>query len=58
MKGNMLRSLKTKVEEAKEEASKFLDPRTNKFDIDTLKTNFPAGVDPTKKEAYLDEQAF
>jgi NADH dehydrogenase FAD-containing subunit len=40
MKGNMLRSLKTKVEEIKEEASKFLDPKTSKFDLDTLKA-FP-----------------
>lgn len=54
----MFRGLSKKVEESKEEASKWLDPRTNKFDYDTLKSSFPEGVDPTKKEAYLDDESF
>jgi len=46
------------VEEKKEEESKFLDPKANKFDLETLKTTFPEGVDPTKKEAYLEDKVF
>jgi len=39
-----------KTEEKKEVKLDYLDPRTNKFDLDTLKTKFPQGVDPTMKE--------
>ena len=46
------------MEEKKEEEAKFLDPKTNKFTYDQLKTAFPEGVDPTKKEAYLSDEEF
>lgn len=56
MKGNLLKGMTQKMEETKEEASKFLDPKTHKFDLEELKTTFPEGIDPTRKEAYLTEQ--
>ena len=55
MKGRLLRGITAKVEERKEEASKFLDPATNKFDYEHLKGQFPEGVDPTNKQAYLSD---
>lgn len=58
MQGNLLKKLTVKVEEKKVEESKFLDPNTNKFSYEALKTNVPEGVDPTKKEAYLSDQEF
>lgn len=33
-----------------------LDPATNKFPYETLKTSFPKGVPPTKKEYYLSDE--
>ena len=54
----MMGGLKKKAEEAKAVADKFLDPKTNKFDFETLKGKFPEKVDPTKKEAYLAEDVF
>ena len=58
IKGNMLRGLTLKVEEAKVEASKYLDPSTNKFPYEDLKGAFPEGVDPTRREAYLSDEDF
>ncbi len=50
--------LQGKVEEAKQEANKYLDPKTNKFEYENLKDKFPEGVDPTKKELYLSDEQF
>ncbi len=36
----------------------YLDPKTNKFPFETLKTSFPAGVHPSKKEYYLSDEEF
>lgn len=58
LKGNLLRGLTKVVEEEKKEQSKWLDPKTNKFDYEQLKGQFPEGVDPTKKEAYLNDEHF
>jgi hypothetical protein len=35
-----------------------LDPETNKFDYDVLKTSFPEGVKPDCKEAYLSDAEY
>jgi hypothetical protein len=35
-----------------------LDPETNKFTLDVLKTTFPEGVKPDRKEAYLSDEEF
>jgi len=35
-----------------------LDPNTNKFPYEVLKTSFPEGVAPTKKEYYLSDEEF
>ena len=53
-------------EEAKAEAQAaaanpfegFLDPASNKFPYEALKTSFPEGVPPTKKEYYLSDEEF
>ena len=47
-----------KIEEKKEEESKWLKPEENVFDLEVLKTSFPEGVDPTRKEQYLSDAAF
>lgn len=39
-------------------AKTYLDPDTNKFPYETLKTTFPTGIDPTKKELYLENTVF
>ena len=36
----------------------YLDPATNKFPYAVLKSSFPAGVPPTKKEYYLSDEEF
>jgi len=51
------------AEEAKTEAAKtpfdgYLDPKTNKFDYETLKSSFPKGVKPDAKEYYLSDDEF
>jgi hypothetical protein len=58
MKGNLLRGLTSKLDERKEEESKFLDPKTTKFSYENLKGKFPDGIDPTRKEAYLSDEEF
>lgn len=58
MKGKLMIGSLAKVEEKKLESSKFLDPSTNKFDYEILKEAFPEGVDPTRKEAYLNDEQF
>jgi hypothetical protein len=58
MKGRLLKGVTLKMDKAKEEASKWLDPKTNKFPYDQLNGKFPEGVDPTRKEAYLNDQQF
>ncbi len=35
-----------------------LDPKSNKFSLDILKTSFPEGVQPNQKEAYLTDEDF
>ena len=37
---------------------KYLNPETNKFDPEVLKTSFPKDVQPTKKEEYMTEKQF
>jgi hypothetical protein len=47
------------VKKAEEERQKaYLDPSTNKFTYEQLQGQFPAGVDPTRKEAYLTDAQF
>ena len=58
MKGKILKGVTLKLEEKKEEASKFLDAKTSKFSYEQLNGQFPEGVDPTRKEAYLSEEEF
>lgn len=58
MKGRLMKGLTLKVEEEKKEQSKWLDPKTHKFPYEALKGQFPEGVDPTRKEAYLSEEDF
>ena len=36
----------------------FLDPNTNKFSYEELKTSFPQGVKPNAKEYYLSDEEF
>jgi len=36
----------------------YLDPKTNKFSYDVLKSSFPKGVKPDHKECYLEEDVF
>ena len=48
-------------EESKQEEDRlkqYLDSSSNKFDYEQLKGQFPKGVDPTRKEAYLSEEQF
>ena len=33
-----------------------LDPSSNKFDIEILRTSIPPGVDPKNKQAYLSQE--
>ncbi len=57
---------KEKEQRAKEETIKalkdqknaYLDPEENVFAYEELKDKFPKGVDPTKKEEYLDDDEF
>ena len=35
-----------------------LDPETNKFPYEVLRSSFPDGVEPTKKEYYLSDEEF
>ena len=58
MKGNVFKKMAVIVEEKKEEESKWLDPKNNKFSYEALAHSFPEGVDPTKKEAYLSDAEF
>lgn len=58
MKGKFGKGLTMKVEDVKQENDKFLDPKTIKFDYETLKGQFPEGVDPTRKQEYLDDKVF
>lgn len=44
--------------EEEERQKKYLDPTQNKFDYEQLKGQFPKGVDPTRKEAYLSDEQF
>ena len=39
-------------------STNYLDPATNKFDLETLKSSFPEGVEPSKKEMYLEPAVF
>jgi len=58
MKGKLVKGYTVNLEEVKEEASKYLDPKEHSFSYEDLKGAFPEGVDPTKKEAYLNEEDF
>ena len=35
-----------------------LDPETNKFPYEVLRSSFPDGVESTKKEYYLSDEEF
>lgn len=39
-------------------SSDFSDANTNKFDIEVLRKETPAGVQPDKKELYLSDEQF
>ena len=41
-----------------ERQKKYEDPATTKFPYAALNGQFPAGVDPTRKEAYLADEEF
>ena len=58
MKGKLLTGVTMKLEEAKLESSKYLDPAVHKLDYEQLKGQFPEGVEPSRKEAYLSDQQF
>lgn len=58
MQGNVFKKMAAVVEEKKEEESKWLDPKSNKFSYESLAHSFPEGVDPTRKEAYLSDEEF
>ena len=58
MRGQFMTSVTLKVEEKKAYESQFLDPQTNKFPKDELIGSFPEGIDPTRKEEYLEEAVF
>jgi len=47
-----------KKPESVEDKNKYLDPESNKFDYEVLKGAFPPGVNPEKKEAYLNDEIF
>lgn len=47
-----------KAEEKKEYEAKFLDPKSTKFPKEELIGKFPDGIDPTRKEEYLEESVF
>lgn len=52
-------SQQVQEEEKKQEVKKiYLDHIANKYDLNTLQTSFPEGVDPARKEAYLNEKDF
>ena len=36
----------------------YLDPKTNKFPYEVLKSSWPEGMHPTKKEYYLSDEEF
>lgn len=36
----------------------YLDPKTNKFPYDVLKSSFPEGVKGNRKEYYLSDEEF
>merc|ERR1711953_316102 len=40
------------------DAGSFLDPSTNKFSLDSLKDKTVAGVDPKRREYYLEDDEF
>lgn len=42
----------------KKEETKYSDPNSNIFDIEVLKTSFPEGVDPTRKQDYISNEQF
>lgn len=58
MKGQLFKKISLKIEEKKEEESKFLDPSSNHFSYEVLTGQFPEWVDPTRKEAYLTDEEF
>jgi len=54
-----------KKEEVKKEEPKpvveqknYLDPNANKYPLAELQGKFPEGVDPTRKEYYLEDTVF
>lgn len=42
----------------KKEESKYLDPETNKFELEELRKGIPEGVNPAGKEQYLRPEVF
>jgi hypothetical protein len=58
MKGNLFKKITMKMEEKKQEESKYLDPNSNHFPYEVLTGQFPEWVDPTRKEAYLTDEDF
>ena len=58
MKGQFMKAAVDKIEEKKEYESQFSDPKTIKYPKEELIGKFPDGIDPTRKEEYLEEAVF
>lgn len=56
--GAAVSSAEEQKKEEEDRQKKYLDPASNKFDYEQLNGKFPAGVDPTRKEAYLSDEQF
>lgn len=52
------KAAKPVTEESKASDSKYLNPKEHKFDFATLTSSFPEGVNPAKKEDYLEDDVF
>ena len=52
------KAAKPVTEETKASDDKFLNGKKHKFDLDALKSGFPEGVNPAKKEDYLEDDVF
>ena len=58
MQGGLFKKMTLVKQQIEEEESKFEDSKGAKYDLETLKSTFPEGVDPTRKEAYLEDSVF
>lgn len=56
--GGMTKKLTFKMAQVREEESKYEKPAEKFYDLEALQTSFPDGVDPAKKEMYLEDAVF